>query len=66
MNIDAWLIENNLTQYKTQIQELLQTHEKIIKKQCADSLSDVKVTGEAFDKLLDVFKAHVISNGVRK
>ena len=58
-DIEKWLNENNLREKKPQIIALLEQHEKHVKNMCVKNLRNVKVSGEAFDKMLDVFEAHL-------
>ena len=58
-DIENWLRENNLLENKEQIIELLKVHEKHVKNTCVKNLRNTKVTGEAFNRMLDVFEAHL-------
>lgn len=58
-DIEKWLHENNLLESKERIIELLKRHETHVKNTCVKNLRNTKVSGEAFDKMLDVFEAHL-------
>lgn len=58
-DIEKWLNENNLREKKPQIIALLEQHEKHVKNTCVKNLRNAKVSGEAFDRMLEVFEAHL-------